>query len=274
MNQNFRAGLPWLLLMSLSGSALATTVDVELPPPGAFTTNIDNEYWPLPVGRSFAYLAETEDGCEYNKISVTPDIKVVTIGGFAYTTLIIRDQAWESEDCDVTTATLHEDTNDFYAMEVVTKNSWYFGEETWAVDEESDDCTDEGAWEAGVDGAEPGIIMLGSPTSGDRYQQEYSEDNAEDWGAVLRLNATVSIDYGDFEACLVTREWTPLAPGEIEHKVYCPEPGNPGPGLVFIEELKGRTVDVEFIGADLVLGAPGEFDSFPALGVVGSCNIP
>ena len=38
------------------------------------------------------------------------------------------------------------------------------------------------------------------------------------------------------------KEWTPLAPGEIEHKYYAP-----GVGLVFIEELKGKTVMVELV---------------------------
>ena len=117
--------------------------------------------------------------------------------------------------------------------------------------------------------------MLGSPSSGDRYKQEYWEDEAEDWGAVLRLNAKVSIDYLDseFEDCLMTREWTPLEPGEIEHKFYCPEDGNPGPGLMFIEELKGKTVYVEYIGADFGAPAPGEGDpSFPSLAL--DCTMP
>ena len=257
------------------GSAVAKTLEVALPAPGAFTTVIDNQYWPLPVGTTFAYMAETEDGCEYNKLTVTSDNYIVDIDGSLYTTLIVRDQEWESEDCDVTTATLAEDTHDFYAMETVAKNLWYFGEETWSIDEESDECTDDGAWEAGVDDAEPGIVMLGNPESGDRYRQEYWEEEAEDWGAVLRLNAKVSIDFDDseFEECLMTREWTPLEPGEIEHKFYCPENGNPGPGLMFIEELKGKTVYVEYVGPGPV-GAPGEFIAFPALEAVGSCEMP
>lgn len=261
-----------------SGSAMAAMLEVPLPEPDAFTTTIDNQYWPLPIG-TFAYMAETEDGCEYNKLTITGVTEAVN----GYMTLVVRDQEWESEECDVETATLAEDTLDFYAMEKLTQNVWYFGEDTWSIDEDSCtedgencECTDDGAWLAGVDEAEPGIVMLGSPTSGDRYQQEYWEDEAEDWGAVLRLNATVSIDYGDFEACLMTREWTPLEPGEIEHKFYCPEDGNPGPGLMFIEELKGKTVYVEFIGADFgaLAPAPGEGDSFPALDVVGSCTLP
>ena len=252
------------------GTALAATLDVPLPVPGAFTTTIDNQYWPLRVGATFAYMAETEDGCEYNKLTITGDTEVVD----GYTTLAVRDQEWESEECDVETATLAEDTLDFYAMEILTQNVWYFGEDTWAIDEESEFCTDDGAWLAGEDEAEAGIVMLGSPSSGDRYRQEYWEDEAEDWGAVLRLNAKVSIDYGDFAACLMTREWTPLEPGEIEHKFYCPEEGNPGPGLMFIEELKGKTVHVEYIGADFGVLAPGEGAPFPALEAVGSCTLP
>ena len=254
----------------IGGTGLAKTLDISIPVPGAFTTSIDNPFWPLPVGGSFAYMAETEDGCEYNKVTITGGTEIVN----GYTTLIVRDQEWESEECDIATATLTEDTHDYYAMESSNQNVWYFGEDTWAIDEDSDECTDDGAWLAGEDDAEAGIIMLGEPRSGDRYQQEYWEDEAEDWGAVLRLNAKVSIDFGDYEACLMTREWTPLEPGEIEHKFYCPEDGNAGPGLMFIEELKGKTVYVEYIGTNFSGPAPGEGLPFPALEDVGSCEMP
>lgn len=264
-----------LLALGWAASAGAATVDAQLPAPSDFTTMIDNPYMPLPSGSSYAYMAETDDGCEYNKVSVTSDTKPITIGADVYTTLIVHEQAWESEDCDVTTATMIEDTLDYYGMDADSGDIWYFGENTWAVADESDECTDEGAWEGGVGGAEPGIIMLGNPESGLRYQQEFDADNAEDWGAVLRLNATVSIDYMDseYDDCLVTREWTPLAPGEVEQKFYCPEPGNPGPGLVAVDELKGKTLHVEYIGPG-PLGAPGEFLPFPALEDVGSCILP
>ena len=65
----------------------------------------------------------------------------------------------------------------------------------------------------------------------------------------------------------MTREWTPLEPGEIEHKFYCPQAGNFGPGLMFIEELKGKTVYVEYVGTDFTFDLPGDADDgfeFPA----------
>jgi hypothetical protein len=279
---HFTATITAVVTMGIaSGSVLAEKLEVPLPGPGDFTAPfgpIDNQYWPLRVGTTLAYMAETEDGCEYNKLAVTSDTEEISIDGMIYTTLIVRDQEWESEECDPWSATLAEDTHDFYAMDS-DNNVWYFGEDTWSIDEESEFCTEDGAWLAGEDEAEAGIVMLGSPRSGDRYRQEYWEDEAEDWGAVLRLNAKVSIDYLDseFEDCLMTREWTPLEPGEIEHKFYCPQDGNLGPGLMFIAELKGKTVYVEYVGADFGFDLPGDAADgfeFPALEAVDSCTMP
>ncbi|MHC4911472.1 MAG: hypothetical protein ACYTE5_00510 [Planctomycetota bacterium] len=93
-----------------------------------------------------------------------------------------------------------------------------------------------------MDGATAGIVMLESPSPGISYRQEYYENVAEDMGKVLRLNVSVSVEYGDFEDCLKTKEWTGLEPGNIEQKYYVPEVG-----LVLVKELKEKTVQVELI---------------------------
>jgi len=143
-------------------------------------------------------------------------------------------------DWETVNGELSEDTYDWYAQDN-NGNVWYFGEDTT---EYLDDGTTskEGSWEAGVDGAEPGIVMLAEPIPGTSYRQEYYEGNAEDMGKVLRLNARVAVEYGDFDDCLKTKEWTSLDPGVIEHKYYAP-----GVGLVLVKELKGTTVRVELI---------------------------
>lgn len=253
-----------LLALTFAGTAAATTIDIPLPFPESFSTTIDNVYAPLPLTSSFAYRAETEDGCEYDKVTVTTETRQINIGGAIYTTLIVHDQEWVDQDCDFVDVALVEDTHDYFAQDSEGR-VWYFGEESWAADDETGQCVDDGSWEAGVDGAEPGILMLANPAPGHRYRQEFYEDEAEDWGAVLRLNAKVSIDFGDFAGCLMTREWTPLEPGAVEHKFYCPQSGNPGPGgLVFVEELKGKNVYVEYIGTDFGVVLPGEGDVFPS----------
>ena len=47
---------------------------------------------------------------------------------------------------------------------------------------------DAGAWEAGVDGAQPGIVMPARPRVGDSYPQEYYQGEAEDKPTVLAVN--------------------------------------------------------------------------------------
>jgi hypothetical protein len=231
---------------------------------------IDNPFWPLPVGASFVYFAQTEDECSFNKVTVTSSTKLV----LGVQTRVVRDQEWVTEvnddgSCNLATATLTEDTEDYYAQDVSPGNIWYFGEATVAQDPETSECTTEGSWLAGgppTPDAEPGIIMLARPRSGLRYRQELAEGVAEDMAAVLRVNARVSIDAGDFSNCVKTKEWTPLAPGEIEHKFYCFDEQGNSAGLVLIEELKGKTVRVEFIGDSLPAAFPGEFPaSFPAI---------
>jgi len=236
---------------------------------------INNPYWPLPVGATFVYFAQTEDECSFDKLTVTGNTKFVI--GVGVQTRVVRDQSWVTEvnddgSCDLATATMTEDTEDYYAQDNLG-NIWYFGEATLAQDLETGVCTSEGSWEAGggpTPAAQPGIIMLAQPRRGLRYRQEFAEDVAEDWAAVLRLNASVSIDFGEFNQCLKTKEWTPLAPGEIEHKFYCFDAQGNSAGLVFIEELKGKTVKVELIGTTLP-GPPGTFPGefppavFPAI---------
>jgi len=254
--------LSGLLLTLPAPLVLAVEVQLPLPPAADFTSSISNGYWPLALGQAFRYIAETEDGCEYNKITVIRDTDSV----MGYPVLTVRDQAWVHEpegdaDCDPAQAVLEEDTLDYYAQDSAG-NVWYFGEDTLSYDDEGQ-CSDEGSWLAG-DAAEPGLLMLAMPEAGMRYRQEFKEDEAEDWGAVKGTHAEVHIALGDYSNCLVIKEWTPLDPGSVEHKYYCPEPGNPGPGLVYIEELHGKTVKVEYVGMG-DFGIPGEFADFPAL---------
>lgn len=229
-----------------------------------------NAHWSLETGESYAYIAETEDGCEYNKFTVTYTTDSIDDVMVRF----VRDQEWELEDdegecddpMDPSAAVLVEDTYDFYAIDA-DDNLHYFGEDTWSIDDETDEplCTDDGAWLHGEEGAVRGIIMLAETFSGARYQQEYWEDEAEDWGKVNRTNATLD----DEEDCDIIKEWTPLEPGSVEKKYYCDGI------LVFIQEQHGRTVEVEYVGDSFDFGPlPGEGLEFPALEEVGSCTMP
>jgi len=191
---------------------------------------INNQYWPLTPGTTFIYEAETEDGLEVNVVHVTDETKEI----LDVTCTVVLDLVYVED-------ALTEQTYDWFAQDAVG-NVWYFGEDTKEYDEDGNVISTEGSWEAGVDGAKPGIVMEADPQPGDSYRQEYYQDVAEDMGKVLRLNASVSVAYGDFEDCLKTKEWTPLDRGVVEHKYYAP-----GVGLVLVTELKGKSVRVELV---------------------------
>lgn len=197
--------------------------------------SITNRYFPLAPGRRIVYYEFTRDECIVNDFVVSSQTK--SFKG-AYTGLVARvilDKSWLDRDCDGNRDVLLEDTKDWYAQDNAG-NVWYFGEDTieYQFDANGNPAGSSkfGSWEAGIDGARAGLIMLVNPQIGQYYQQEYYAGVAEDKGKVAALNASVSIGLGDFTGCVVTKEWSPLDTGAIERKSYCPNIG-----LLLVEEV-------------------------------------
>jgi hypothetical protein len=176
--------------------------------PAEFTTKVDNEYLPMKPGTTFVY----EGGAERNEMSVTSDTKKV----MGVECVVVDDRAWENGQ-------LIEKTYDWFAQDK-EGNVWYFGEDTKEY-QNGKVVSTKGSWEAGVDGAKPGIIMQADPKVGQSYRQEYYPGEAEDMAKVQSLNDSVTVPYGSFDHVLVTKEWTPLEPSYHEHKYYAPGVG-------------------------------------------------
>ena len=111
---------------------------------------------------------------------------------------------------------------------------WYFGEDTAELNAKGDVTTTAGTWQSGVDGAKPGIFMPADPTVGAGGYQEYYKGEAMDQYTIIGLNASVSVPYGSFSQCLLTKETTALEPGTVDHKYYVK-----GIGQVAEESVKG-----------------------------------
>ena len=176
--------------------------------PSDFVGVIDNRYLTLVPGTRFVYESETER----IEVYVTNETKEI----LGVKTTVVWDRVWSN-------GSLIEDTRDWYAQDR-EGNVWYFGEysEELALGKV---VSTEGSWEAGVDGAEPGIVMEADPRVGDSYRQEYYAGKAEDMGEVLALGESVTVQYGAFKGCIKTRDWTPLEPDAGEYKYYCPSVG-------------------------------------------------
>lgn len=244
------------IALGLMMTAPATATEVSL----TFDTanfsdplDIDNQFWPLQPGSSYTYKAETEDGCEWSIVTVTGDTKDIDVPGEPTLAVrVVSDFEYEDEACDgPDPEELAEKTFDWYGQDDAD-NIWYFGEDTQNCELVNDEvvCTPGGGgWEAGVDGALPGIIMLGDPDSGERYRQELAEGVAEDWAKVMNLNGQPvlhdddAVEPGEWDDCLVIKEWNDLEGGSIEQKTYCPEAG----GLVLVEEHSGKLVRLELV---------------------------
>jgi hypothetical protein len=259
--KNLVCTLVWATACAVTSTATAANLEVDFES-ATFTnpTIIDNQYWPLTRGVTHVYAAETEDGCEVNSVTAGGTRRKFEAPYDGIRALAVEDLEWLSEECDGEYI-LMEKTTDWYAQDD-DDNIWYLGEETEAFEDELNCLSEEGAWEAGQDGAEAGIVVLGTPVKGLSYSQEYLEGEAEDMGKVLNLDVVVELEsFGPFTDCLQTKEWTPLEPGSVEHKFYCPIGG----GLMLINELQGRTVRVEYIGQALPAGDfPTELPEVPA----------
>lgn len=256
-NQRMTLGLLVGLAFAMAAPAGETIFEFD---PALFTdsTSLTNDFWGLRLGGplSAVFFSESDDGCEVSESVVSG---TTGTGFFSppydVNAVVIHDREWVDEEC-TGEYSLVEDTYDWYAQDDAA-NVWYLGEDTTAWEEEDECLSASGSWKAG-DGALPGVIMPADPRPGNWYQQEYFEGEAEDRAKVLRLNAAVSIDFGEYSDCLVTKEYTPLAPGETEHKYYC-RLSSGAFGLMLVNELKGKTKRVEYIGTAL---PPG--DVFPA----------
>ncbi|WP_424931298.1 hypothetical protein [Amaricoccus macauensis] len=179
------------------------------PRPNAaeFTTTIDNPFLTFRPGTTF--ISENPDEGEIITVTVTDETRVVD----GVTCLVVHDVVTQN-------GFVIEDTYDWYAQDA-GGNVWYFGEETYEIDPlEPDVRIPEGAWEAGINGALAGIVMLADPEPSLKYYQEFYEGEAEDWAEVKSLYAAAHVTYGSFaEDVLKTRDVNPLDPSE-ERKYY------------------------------------------------------
>jgi hypothetical protein len=196
-----------------------------------FVSTVDNPYFPLVPGTVLTYEGSSDGEREIVTIHVTHDTKEI----LGVTCIVVRDTVEVSGE-------LSEDTFDWYAQDV-DGNVWYMGEDTKEY-ENGEVTSTEGSWQAGVDGALPGVIMPAHPEIGLAYTQEHYAGEAEDKGRIVALGERVTVPFGSFADVVVTEDWTPLEPAVREHKSYAP-----GIGVVFEELVRGgegvlRLVDV------------------------------
>ena len=202
-----------------TSSAVDATVAID---PANFVATIDNPWYPLLPGTTFHYRGTTGGEPTTDTYAVTTDTKVVA----GVTCTVIRDTVRVR-------GVVSERTEDWYAQDK-DGNVWYFGEATAELNRKGKVVSTEGSWEAGVDGAAPGVFMPADPVVGQSFAQEQFPGEAEDWFVVMFTGTSVRVPAGTYQGAVVTAEWTPLEPGVVGEKTYVK-----GVGQVMERDISG-----------------------------------
>jgi hypothetical protein len=216
MNESARRAVIAAITAAVALGA-AATASAQLPQgrervklnPADFTTRITNPWWPMRPGTRWVYRETDPDGTRQRVVvTVTKRTKLIANGVSAR---VVRDVVTEKGE-------FVEVTDDWYAQDG-RGNVWYLGEATTDY-EHGKPVSTSGSFEAGVDGAQAGVIMPAHPRPGLRYRQEDYRGQAEDRAQVMGLREQAEVPFGHFRPALMIKELNPLEPKVLEFKFY------------------------------------------------------
>ncbi len=196
--------------------------------PTHFTQPVGNAYFPLTPGL-VTHLRGTDGGDRFReKVRVTHRTRMIA----GVRAVVVHDVVRRSD------GTLAETTDDWYANDN-QGNVWYLGEDTATYDEHGQLEDREGSWEAGVDGAEPGIIMPAGPRPPKATRMELLTGVAEDQAWVVQRLRHIRVAGTRYAGIVRTLEWSRLEPRVVSQKFYAA-------GLGIIEERDIAAGDEHF----------------------------
>ena len=225
------AGLAAAVVTTLTATSSADQSARSTAPafdPAHFTHPVDNPFFPLTPGLLTRLHGTDGDERFVEKVWVTH--RTVVIAGVR--AVVVRDVVRRPD------GTLAEATDDWYADDD-QGNVWYLGEDTATYDEHGHLEDRAGSWTAGVDGAEPGIIMPADPRPSTASRMELSKGVAEDQAWVVQRLGRVNTPGGPYTDIVRTLEWSRLEPRVISQKFYAA-------GLGIVEERDLAAGDEHF----------------------------
>jgi hypothetical protein len=219
-----------LLLTPRSASAAAQQqlpLSHCAPAQNTFTLNIDNAYFPLPVGAVWVFTGKEQGENIGLQITVLAETEPFRFGGGRnVTTRVVTEVEWADTDADGeidADEQLIEVSRNYFAQTETGQapgTVCYFGEDV-DIYEDGEIVSHEGAWRAdgrrGLPGIAPGIFMPASPQPGVTFQQEVAPGVAEDQATIMRTG-TARLD-GEVVNTIVVRDFNPLD-GSRGTKVY------------------------------------------------------
>jgi hypothetical protein len=186
-----------------------------------YSAHVTNPWFPLKPGSRYVYK-DIESGLKgRDVVTVTHHVRVIQ----SAPSRAVHDNLYLH-------GKLRERTTDYYTQDR-RGTVWYYGENTAELDKHGHVTSREGTWLAGKDGAKAGIFMPAHPRVGQLFRQEYLKGQAEDHFKVIGVFRPNG---------LLTKEWSPLEPGVVDHKMY-----TRGIGNVYEQTQKGPNERAELI---------------------------
>ncbi len=176
-------------------------IAVCAPSAGPFSANIDNPFFPLPVGAQWAFAGVDDEGAPV-RVVITALAATEVVAGV--TTRVVEEREWED-------GALVEVSRNFFAQ-TADGTVCYYGEDV--DDYEAGAIVGHGgAWRAGVDGALPGIQMPASPALGQTFAEEVAVGVAQDRAEVIAVGESTTVGLGTFTDTIRFLESSPLDSG-------------------------------------------------------------
>jgi hypothetical protein len=192
--------------------------------PDRFTTRIDNPFWPMAPGSRWVYRESGGVGDEH-RVEVTVTDRTATVLGIE--ARVVRDVVFEQ-------GRPREVTDDWFVQDL-QGNLWQLGEMTHELPGGEDSAA--GSWRAGVDGAQPFLVLPAHPGPGTVYRQTDAVVQ------VLTADTTAKVPYGSFDRVLVTQELGSREPDQVEHEFYAR-----GIGPILAVTVSGGSGREELVG--------------------------
>ena len=193
-----------------------------------FVTEGSNDFFILEPGYRLMLEGEEEDDEEDGelvqiRVEITVLDELETVDGVV--TRVVEEREWEDGE-------LIEVSRNFFAICAQTGDVYYFGED---VDdyEDGEIVGHGGAWRAGVDGAQAGVLVPGSPLVGARHFQEIAPDLALDRVEIINFLDSMEVPAGEFETVMFVYETSALSPDDESTKHYAL-----GVGLIQDDEIE------------------------------------
>lgn len=195
-----------------AGAAKAQTLDLALcdPRQHTFTTDITNQFFPLPVGRRWIYSGKEQGETIGLQVTVLNETETFRFGGTRVTTRVVEELEWIDADGNGVVdpgEELHEVSRNYFAQ-TEEGTVCYFGE-TVDVYENGVIVSHEGAWRADARGNSPGIFMPANPQKGMTFQQENAPGIAMDEATVTKVSGdTITVrDFNPLDGSKGTKEY-------------------------------------------------------------------